>query len=50
MNDINILIDYVDNNLLPTIDIRSIRHFDPIVVRNVPKPWELLGGGIMRLY
>ncbi|MVX67075.1 serine/threonine protein kinase [Clostridium chromiireducens] len=45
MNDINILIDYVENNLLPNIDMKSVRHFDPIVVNNVPESWKLLGVG-----
>lgn len=45
MNDINILIDYVENELLPNIDIKSVRNFDPIIVKNIPKQWKLLGVG-----
>jgi phenylalanine-4-hydroxylase len=45
MSDINILIDHVDNTLLPNIDIKSIRHFDPIIVNYIPEPWLLLGVG-----
>lgn len=45
MSDLDNLIDYVDNKLLPNIDIKSVRPFDPIVVKNVPEPWILLGVG-----
>lgn len=45
MRDLEILIDYIDNELLPNMSIKSICPFDPIVVDYVPKPWILLGVG-----
>lgn len=45
MRDINDLINYINNDLLHNIDIRSVRNFDPIVVGNIPEPWILLGVG-----
>ncbi|GIM29713.1 serine/threonine protein kinase [Clostridium polyendosporum] len=45
MNDITNLIDYIDNNLLPNIDIESVNPFNPIIVNHIPKPWILLGVG-----
>lgn len=45
MSDMKTLIDYIDNILLPNIDIKSISTFDPIIVEHVPEPWILLGVG-----
>lgn len=45
MRDVTTLIDYVDNKLLPNIDIKSVHSFDPIIVDYIPEPWILLGVG-----
>lgn len=45
MSELVTLISYVDNKLLPNIDMKSVCPFDPIVVESVPEPWILLGVG-----
>lgn len=45
MSELTTLINYVDNRLLPNIEMKSVCSFDPIVVDSVPKPWILLGVG-----
>ncbi|WP_051620917.1 serine/threonine protein kinase [Paenibacillus sp. UNC451MF] len=39
------LIDLVEQQLLPQLNIESVYPHDPIVVHHVPKPWKLLGAG-----
>ena len=45
MNDMTDLVHDIDNNLLPNLDIKSVDPHDPIVVKNLPEPWILLGVG-----
>lgn len=45
MEGLETLISFVDNELLPMIDMKSISAFDPIIVEKVPDPWILLGVG-----
>lgn len=45
MNDVATLINYIDNNLLPNIDIQSVNPLDPIIANHIPDPWILLGVG-----
>ncbi|OOM70711.1 hypothetical protein CLPUN_51760 [Clostridium puniceum] len=45
MREVANLINYVDNKLLPNIDMKSVCSFEPIVVDYVPQPWILLGVG-----
>jgi hypothetical protein len=39
------LLDRIDQELLPNLDIQSISPTEPIVVRRFPIPWEHLGSG-----
>ena len=45
MNELETLIGYINNDLLPEIKMKSISASDPIVVEEVPDPWILLGVG-----
>jgi len=45
MKDLAVLIEYVDNHLLPNLDIRSLNPSDPVVPKHVPEPWMLIGAG-----
>lgn len=39
------LIDMVERQLLPQLQIESVHPYDPVVVHFVPKPWKVLGAG-----
>ncbi|WP_169265632.1 MULTISPECIES: serine/threonine protein kinase [Brasilonema] len=41
----NRLIESVHQDLLPRFQIESVDPHDPVKVRHVPKPWQLLGAG-----
>ncbi|WP_459481960.1 serine/threonine protein kinase [Clostridium saccharoperbutylacetonicum] len=45
MEEIAILINYIDNDLLSNISIKSVRNSEPIQVKYIPVPWILLGVG-----
>lgn len=42
MND---LIDLIKNKLIPQVILESINPKDPIIVRNIPEGWHILGRG-----
>jgi len=42
---INELIDRVEQELLRQLDIESVNPRNPVVARDVPEPWELVGAG-----
>ncbi|MEM6253169.1 MAG: serine/threonine protein kinase [Cyanobacteria bacterium P01_D01_bin.156] len=39
------LLDLIQSELHPQVSLVSIRPYDPIAVRHVPMPWQLLGTG-----
>lgn len=39
------LIDLIERELLPQLEIESVDPHDPVEVHTVPKPWKLLGAG-----
>lgn len=41
----NRFISLIENDLIPQLEARSVSPVDPIVVRRVPEPWQLLGAG-----
>ncbi|OKH60799.1 serine/threonine protein kinase [Scytonema sp. HK-05] len=43
--DMNRLIESVHQELLPRLQIESVHPHNPVEVRHVPKPWQLLGRG-----
>lgn len=42
---LRLLVQRVDQELLPTIQINSITPHNPVEVHSVPAPWQLLGAG-----
>lgn len=42
---LNLLVQRVDQELLPAIQIKSITPHNPVEVHSVPAPWQLLGVG-----
>lgn len=45
LEEINRLIDKIEQQLLPRLTIESVKPVDPVVVRNLPSPWKLIGAG-----
>ncbi|QAA32620.1 serine/threonine protein kinase [Clostridium manihotivorum] len=39
------IIKLIENELLPNINLKSIKPNDPIIVSNVPNQWKVLGSG-----
>lgn len=44
-DQINALIEKIDQNLLPFVEILSLDPHDPVIVTRVPHPWKVLGAG-----
>ncbi|MBK1811166.1 serine/threonine protein kinase [Clostridium sp. YIM B02505] len=42
---LNKIINLVENELLPLIDLKSIDIHDPVVVEHIPTGWDILGTG-----
>lgn len=40
-----VLIETIENELLPNLKFESVCPYDPVIVYSVPKPWEVIGTG-----
>lgn len=41
----NLLVDLVEEELLPNLEIESVHPHEPVVIRHIPEPWQFVGAG-----